>query len=61
MATRPRCVGANGERWESRRGGFVGSRDEWSVYEDLHMVVTAIEKDGLFKELGMLAVGIPAD
>ena len=31
------------------------------MYEDLYMIVVAIDKSGLLKELGMLAVGIPAD
>jgi len=31
------------------------------VDEDLYMVVVAIDKNGLFKELGMFAVGIPSD
>lgn len=31
------------------------------MYEDLYIVVVGIDKNGLFKELGMMAVGIPAD
>ena len=31
------------------------------MYEDLYIVIIGIDKSGLFKKMGVLAMGIPAD
>ena len=60
MTARPSRICANRQGGEGKRRRFVGFGYEWSVDEDLCLVIVGVENGGLIKELVILPCGIPA-
>lgn len=58
MATRPRGVGAYRHGWKGEGGRLA---NEWSMDEDLQVIVMGVEHGGLAEEVQVLSIWVPSD